>query len=450
MASPHVAGILALIRQASTVQNAWSDFSVLTAGAGGQGSHFSPADDSWGYGPVDSVWSVRHILSSPITYGMSLPGWTGYEDILLSNTDLSLDGDLDILSIKAHHSTERLIIAATMRSTADFEGDNVLTLHWDTDSQLGTGLRGANIQVNLTGGVATVYEWTGSSYSPAALSVNRWTDSQTAFISVEKSSADIRGRFFVSTSNITTSPADETGFATLSNQWRPLVSSLEVALVGDMFNVEIGMSDRDDPVDSFIIQWSVLDEDYSVVSTNLETGQENATVEIQVDLPSYNNPYSIVFNVSDSHYTAYLPPVILAAEITNMRILSASIDQDEIRVGPFLVDRITGEIVIEGYILVDRVWISFQRNASAGLNFTLNGAGGIYPIDIVPSSFAAGEYDVYAAATSIAGQSVELHIDTLLIIEDNSMIVLLAGVAIGAIVILYYVPRAISQRRGEE
>ncbi|MFW9911268.1 MAG: S8 family serine peptidase [Candidatus Thorarchaeota archaeon] len=449
MASPHVAGVLALIRQASPEQRAWSDFTALTAGAGGQGLHYSPADDSWGYGPVDSVWSVRHVLVSPIVHGMSLSEWTGYGDILISNTDLSLGGDLDILSVKAHQSTERLVIAATMRSAVNFEGDNVLTLHWDTDSQLATGLQGADIQVNLTGGIATAYQWTGSSYESSSLSVDQWTDSQTAFISIEKSSGDIRGRIFVSTSNLTTSPADQTSLATLTNQWRPLVTSLEVESMDDMFDVSIRMSDRDDPVESFTIQWSVLGEDYEVVNTDFETGHENATVEIQVDLPNYYRPYSIVFNVSDSHYTAYLPPVMLGTQLTTLRISSASIDQEEVRIGPFLIARVTGEIVIEGYILADRVWISFQRNASEGLNFTLNGAGGVYPIDIVPSSFAAGEYDVYAAASSITGQSVELHIGTLLIIEDNSMIVLLAGVAIGAIVILYYVPRAISRRRGE-
>ncbi|MFX1270952.1 MAG: S8 family serine peptidase, partial [Promethearchaeota archaeon] len=449
MASPHVAGVLALIRQASPEKSAWSDLTALTAGAGAQESHYNPADDAWGYGPVDSVWAVRHVLGSPITYGMSLAEWTGYDNILTSNTDLSLGGDLDILSIKAHQSTDRLVIAATMRSAADFEGDNVLTLHWDTDSELTTGLQGADIQVNLTSGIATAYRWNGSDYSPAALSVDRWTDSQTAFISIEKSSADVRGRIFVSTSNLTISPADQTGFAVLTNQWRPLVSSLEVELMDDIFDVAIKMSDRDDSVQSFTIQWRVLDENYAVISTNLETGQENATVEIQVDLQSYNHPYSIFFNVSDSHYTANLPPVLLAAEITTLRISSASIDQEEVRIGPFLIARITGEIVVEGYILADRIWISFQRSGSAGLNFTLNGAGGIYPIDIVPSSFIAGEYHVYAAASSITGQSVELHIGTLLIIEDNSMIVLLAGVAIGVIVILYYVPRAISRRRGD-
>jgi hypothetical protein len=140
---------------------------------------------------------------------------------------------------------------------------------------------------------------------------------------------------------------------------------------------------------------------------------------------------------------------LLAAEITTLRIVSATIDQDMLIIGPFLPVRVTGEIVIEGYILAESVWISFQRNASTGLNFTLSGAGGIYPIDVVPSSFAAGDYDVYAAAESITGQSVELHIGTLLIVEDNSMIVLLAVGVIGIVVIVYYLPRAISRRKGD-
>ncbi|MHA2310363.1 MAG: S8 family serine peptidase [Candidatus Thorarchaeota archaeon] len=135
MSSPHVAGVLALIRQTSSNPAAWTAFTALTAGAGEESSHYSPADDSWGYGLVDSVWSVRHVLSSPISYGMSLAEWTGYEDILVSGTNVSINGDLDILGIKVHQSTDRLVLAATMRSTVDFGGQNVLTLHWDTDSE---------------------------------------------------------------------------------------------------------------------------------------------------------------------------------------------------------------------------------------------------------------------------------------------------------------------------
>jgi hypothetical protein len=288
--------------------------------------------------------------------------------------------------------------------------------------------------VNLTGGIATAYEWTGSSYSLASLSVNRWTDSQTAFISIAKGGSNLRGRFFVSTSNLTISPADQTGFAVLQNQWRPLVSDVTVNSVYDLFNVTIAITDRDDPVQSFSIGWNVIDENYDVVSTDSVAGQENTTVGVQVDLQTYNSLYSIIFSVSDSAYTAYLPPIMLAAEITTLRIVTATIDQDTIRIGPFL----------SGH-----VWISFKHDISADLNFTLNGVGGIYPVDIVPSSFAIGEYEVYAAAESITGQSVELHIGRLLIVEDNSMLILLAAGAIGLIVIVYYGPRALSRRKGD-
>ncbi|MHA2140647.1 MAG: hypothetical protein ACXADD_04020 [Candidatus Thorarchaeota archaeon] len=299
---------------------------------------------------------------------------------------------------------------------------------------MSTGLQGADIQVNLTGGIATAYEWTGSSYSLASLSVNRWTDSQTAFISIVKGGSNLRGRFFVSTSNLTISPADQTGFAVLQNQWRPLVSDVTINSVYDLFNVTIAITDRDDPVQSFSIGWSVIDENYDVVSIDSVTGQENTTVGVQVDLETYNS---------------LLPPIMLAAEITTLRIVTATIDQDTIRIGPFLSGHVTGEVLIEGYILVDKVWISFKHNNGADLNFTLNGVGGIYPIDIVPSSFTIGEYEVYAAAESITGQSVELHIGRLLIVEDNSMLILLAAGAIGLIVIVYYGPRALSRRKGD-
>ncbi|MHA2384217.1 MAG: S8 family serine peptidase, partial [Candidatus Thorarchaeota archaeon] len=70
MAAPHVAGALALIRQASGEASSWTDYSALVNGAGGQTSHYETASTSWGYGLVDALWSVTRVMTHNCQTGL--------------------------------------------------------------------------------------------------------------------------------------------------------------------------------------------------------------------------------------------------------------------------------------------------------------------------------------------------------------------------------------------
>ena len=455
MAAPHVAGLLALIRQASADDTGWTDFTALTAGTGGPApdqpppSHQSPPLDNWGYGLVDSVWAVRHVLNLPLVAGTSIEDWFGIEDALTSPVDLAIDGGLDVLGVKSYQAATEIGFAVTSRGIPDYAGANVLSIHLDSDENAGTGPNGYEILVNVTSGAATVYEWGGMSYDLSALTADSWTENETVFLKLERSDPGKRGNVSVSTSNSTMSPVDQTNSASLSNRWRPLVRNLTVEPSGESFDVSIEVSDRDDIPANLSIAWSIVDGALNSVDSGESSGTNMTSFQYNVDLEDYDIIHSVLFNVSSADYWSVLPPVMLSQTLTYLRIVSATLDSHVVRVGLFITEHVTGEVVVEGYTLAQAVYISFQTAGALPLNLSLSGNQGVYYIDVSPAALVAGEYEVYAAAVSRTGASVELHMGTLRIIEDNSMVVLL-GVGIGAlIIVIYFAPRLRSGKRGD-
>jgi len=455
MAAPHVAGLVALIRQASSEDTGWTDFTALTAGTGGPASdqpppsHQSPPLDNWGYGLVDSVWAVRHVLDLPLTAGTTIEDWFGIEDVLISPEDLAIDAGLDILGVKSYQAATEMGLAVTSRGIPDYSGANVLSIHVDWDENAGTGRNGYEILVNVTSGAATVYEWVGMSYSPSSLSADWWTDNVTVFLRLDKSNPSKRGNVSVSTSNSTISPVEQTGSALLLNQWRPLVQNLTVEPSADSFGVSIEISDRDDMPANLSIAWGIVDGSLDMIDSGESVGTNVTSFQYDVAMENYDFIHSVLFNVSDADYWSMLPPVMLSQTLTYLRIVSATLDSHVVRVGLFVTEHVTGEVVVEGYTLAQAVYISFQTAGALPLNLSLAGNLGIYDIDVSPAALVAGEYEVYAAAVSQTGASVELHMGTLRIVEDNSMVVIL-GVGIGAlIIVIYLAPRLRTGKRGD-
>ncbi|MFQ5831671.1 MAG: S8 family serine peptidase [Candidatus Thorarchaeota archaeon] len=448
MAAPHVAGLLALIRQASPDSSPWNDLTALTMGAGSLTSHYSPPLDDWGFGLIDSVWSVRHVLDMALQSGMVVEDWVGIDDVLSSPVDLSIDAELDIRSVKYYQTKTHQAFAVSSRGTPDYSGTNVLTLHLDSDEDISSGPSGYDVVVNVTMGSASVYEWLGSMYVSSALSADWWTDDDTVFLSVDRGNPYKRGNVSVTTSNATLSPVDQTNNTRLHNQWRPLVENITVEPSLDSFNVSIEISDRDDAPANLSIAWSIVDGEFGEVESGVSTGTNVASFQYVVNIEEYEILHSVLFNVSDSDYWSILHPVMLSQGLGNLRIVSATLDSYVVRVGLFISERVTGEVVVEGYALAQAVYISFRPVSGLPLNLSLTGNLGLYEIDVSPSALVPGNYEVYAAAVSLAGVTVELHVGTLQIVEDNSMALIIGIGAAALIVVVYLVPRIRESRKG--
>jgi hypothetical protein len=203
MASPHIAGVLALIRQASGGDSPWLDYSALVNGAGGKTAHYESPSILWGHGLSDALWSVRQVLDSPGTDGAVASDWSDVDELFSDSTDPSFNGGHDITSAKYFLDGDTIGFVTALRNSPDLEGTDVLSIKWDNDSNVGTGQNGADIVVNITGGSAEVFEWAGSSYVASSLSSTWWVNSRSVILRLEGITSGSRGSISMSTHNST-------------------------------------------------------------------------------------------------------------------------------------------------------------------------------------------------------------------------------------------------------
>jgi hypothetical protein len=154
---------------------------------------------------------------------------------------------------------------------------------------------------------------------------------------------------------------------------------------------------------------------------------------------------SLLFNITSETLNIVLPPLILSTQIgPNLVFTSASLDQEIVRIGLFMNDRVSGELILEGFVLATLVYIAFQSETGSWLNLSLTSGSGVYTFDYPPSYFQLGSHDVFAVALGLDVPDTELNFATLTIVQDYT-IVTLGAVALIVGVCAYVM---IKRRRG--
>ncbi|MFW9793753.1 MAG: S8 family serine peptidase, partial [Candidatus Thorarchaeota archaeon] len=284
MASPHVAGVLALIHQASGVDSAWLDYSALVNGAGGQSSHYETASPTWGHGLVDALWSVRHVLQSPAIDDSPYASWTGIDYLISDSEDITIAGELDITGVQAFIDNDTLGLAIQSRESPDYQGTNVLTIGWDSDSNPGTGVNGANFVVNITGDIAEVFEWNGGSYDPSSMTCSWWINSSAVILRINGVTLGTRGDVSVSTHNSTMADVDQTVPGTLVDMLFPLMSELSLELDDGSILAHVTAQERDTPLEQLSVNWDIVDGPLNILNSSFRTGEDEFTITIPENL----------------------------------------------------------------------------------------------------------------------------------------------------------------------
>ncbi|TFG97495.1 hypothetical protein E4H12_08440, partial [Candidatus Thorarchaeota archaeon] len=134
MASPHVAGVLALIRQAEGNDNPWMDYSALINGAGGLANHFDIPLNDWGHGLLDAGSSIMYVLNEAIESSSSLSDWSLLETFTTDGDEPGVQADLDIRYVKVFQHSDSLGLAINTDAVSNFMGTDMLSVEWDLDS----------------------------------------------------------------------------------------------------------------------------------------------------------------------------------------------------------------------------------------------------------------------------------------------------------------------------
>ncbi|TFG33735.1 hypothetical protein EU527_06835 [Candidatus Thorarchaeota archaeon] len=441
MACPHVAGTLALILQAEGNDNSWRTYSALVNGAGGLAAHHDIAVADFGHGLCNAVHSVMHVLNETMLLNSLQSDWSVVDTLVSDPEDNDIASELDIRSVKVFQQTRDLVFSITTTSPSDFSGENMLSIEWDSDSTPSTGINGADILLNLTSSILEIYEWTGSSYEVSTLGGFWWIDSTSTFVKVMGFNDVTRGSVVISTHNATMNYIDSTGQASLTNTWRPMINSLVIDSEGDDLHIAISTYDRDSSVEDRSVGLSIVDGVLNSLNSSIISMTNNIELSIDLDIVFTEYISSLLFNVTSESQSIISPLVMLSGPISNfVRFSSAVLDKSVIRIGLLIDEKITGEITLERYELASEVMIGFEHSSGVWRNFTLYGAG-VYKFVIAPSGFAPGSYNVYAIAKGNTITIAQLQFATLLIIEDNTLVIVGIIAAVSGLVVIFAIKR---------
>jgi hypothetical protein len=447
MASPQVAGLLALIKCASEGDMPWLDYSALIQGAGGPNRHNDIATSTTGYGLCDALWSVHHVLEHDFTNETTLSDWTGIADIGNDPIEPLIAPSLDIQSVKVLQKNTQNYFAVEFSGITDFNSTDVLQIKWDTDDSMTTGLDGIDLIVNLTENFGAIYTWSSSQYTLMDQNVTWWSVGKTIFLDIPKDDYSTRGVLTFTTHNSTHS-VDSIESIHLTNQWRPLILSISSSKpFSTAFDVLVSIRDSDTNEDDLTIRWFSFVGDYNEIESSSTTGVLITT--IRIDFAGHAGLVGILLEISDETSTLYYPPVIISKGLSiDQTILAAVIHEDVVSVGLLSPSMITGAVEIDGFLLVDKLYLAFESQYGFWVNFTLSGVDGNYPIIVALSGFSAGDYDIHVVAVNLIGKITTRYIKTIQVVDDNSLLIL-GGIGLSAIIVIGVIIPRIQKRRAE-
>ncbi len=431
MASPHVAGTLALIIQAEGNGNPWRTYSALVDGAGGLSSHFDDSRNDFGHGLCDAAISVMHVLNETMNEGSSISDWAIVPSLVTDSIDSNISPELDIQSIKVSQEIHAIAFYISTTAAPSFVGSNMLSIEWDTDSNPSTGINGADILVNLTAGACQIYEWNGFSYESSLLGGTWWNVSTSTVVKIDGLDDIIRGSVVVATHNSTMMYIDSASSSAIEDIWHPLINDFELTSQEDTLLIKISAEDRDSSIEDTSLGFSIVDGDLYALNSSIQMASKDIEYAIDSDTLVSGYILSISFNVTSEMNLLAFPPTMLSGSISNLvQFTSAILDRSVVRTGLFINEKITGELQLEAYELASEVIISFQHSSGVWRNFTLSGEGH-YEFVISSSGFIPGEYEVFAVAKGTSISTTEMQFATLLVIEDNTLIIvgIVAGIA---------------------
>lgn len=441
MASPHVAGTLALILQAEGDHNPWSAYSALMDGAGGETAHYEVPLNDFGHGLCNAAISVMHVLNETMKDGSTDSDWSIVPQLTSDPLDSSISPGLDLRSIKVFQEVHDVAFYITTTAASDFSGTNMLSLEWDTDSNPTTGIDGADLLLNLTSNILSIYEWNGTGYAISALNGSWWSTSTSTVLKVDGFSDVRRGNIVVATSNATMPYIDTTTSSPLVDTWLPLVQSVGITSKDDSLIVQIFAEDRDSPTADTSIGIGIVDGDLHLHNSSIQVASKNASYAINPNSLIAGYILSLSFNVTSDAKSFISPLLILSSAIGNsVKFTGASLDRSVVRTGLFIDEKITGEISLKSYELVSEVMVCFRYSSGAWRNFTISGAG-VYKFVISSSGFQPGNYDVYAVAMGTNINTTEMRFATLTVVEDNTLIIVGIAVIIAGLVIIFAIRR---------
>ncbi|MFW9794626.1 MAG: hypothetical protein ACFFEE_10010, partial [Candidatus Thorarchaeota archaeon] len=181
----------------------------------------------------------------------------------------------------------------------------------------------------------------------------------------------------------------------------------------------------------------IVDGPLNILNSSFRTGEDEFTITIPANLKGEDFTNSLSLNLTSEGSSLVLPLILLSTHIGPYLVFtSGSLDQEVVRIGLFINDRVSGQVTLEGFALASLVYIAFRAESGTWVNLTLSSGTGVYTFDYSPSNFQLGSHQVYAIAIGQDVPSTEMNFATLTVVQDYT-IVTVGAVALIAGVVIY-------------
>jgi hypothetical protein len=210
--------------------------------------------------------------------------------------------------------------------------------------------------------------------------------------------------------------------------------------------VQMSVGDRDSSPAFRNVAWSIVNGPLAILNSSSRSGESDIAITVPEAL--VGSPYlnSLLVNITSESFTLFLPLVLLSTQIgAKMSFTITKLDRSVVRVGFLVNDKISGELVLDGFTLASLVYIAFHSKSGTWLNFTLSGNNGVYEFEISPSYFQIGTHDVYAIAKGQTIPATEVNFATLTVVQDYSVL----EIGIASLVACGVVFVILKRRKGE-
>jgi hypothetical protein len=271
-----------------------------------------------------------------------------------------------------------------------------------------------------------------------------WYNATAIILRIDGATLGTRGDISISTHNTTLANADQVGPGTLVDMLFPLMSDVSLEFNDGSILVHITAQDQDSPLGFLSVNWNIIDGPLTVLNSSSRAGDGAFTITVPESLIGTLYINSILLNVTSESLTLVLPPIMLSTQIgPHLLFTSASLDNEVVRIGLFVADGVSGEVVLEGFALASIVYLAFHAESGSWLNLTLNSGTGVYTFDFSPSYFQLGTHEVFAIAIGQEVPGTSMNFATLTVVQDYTIV--MVGAALLIVGVCVYV---LIQRRG--
>ncbi len=440
MATPHITGVVALLRQASQYNSSMEIRQYLLNYTTRDAHTGNVPNNLWGYGKVN-VFKSSAFLRDFNMKSLKPDEWRGL-DPQISSDDLIAPQDIDIKQVYVYHNRTHMIWRVDTYANINLTStsSDIFRIYIDTDFNNHTGsAKGYSYQIAINSTNAYLYQW-DSDWILKQGTIKYNVVNNSLIVSILQSDISIHNKMDYEITTYDGYFGDSTGRVYYNSPWIPIAYSATLVINSENNIVNVSFYDRDSSYPEIIATalWTCTASTHEWTQT-IQPNSNTFSFELS---PIDTDLFTILLHIKiiDQDKGIGELPVIAARYLFPVSLqISARINESVIFIPIFGTGKVTGNVNISDPTMVNEVYLCFNHG-DKWENTTIE-IGKSVNFEISVTTWQDGNYTVYVSVETKNSDYISLKIGTIEIIHESPIriISLFGAVIIGAYLIISYV-----------